>query len=270
MLHKRTIHTFYDLLSTHSSTTRIENLFECESIFQNEFYEQSLSGQRRSLADNYVSSLDLSKASDLRKFFNVLEMYYLESEENEFIKEDIRWVQLFKLLERDGYSFVNGKVQYDNSTYIPNGIEDLTSEYNIEHVENDWKRALSQAKTDPEDAITATRAMLESTLKWILDDIEEEYEDTDNLSQLYKKVATILNFSPDQHGEQTFKQILGSINGVITGLGALRNSYGDSHGKGKKNYKPSERHAKFAINLSGTLCIYLLETYIASKETLSV
>jgi hypothetical protein len=67
---------------------------------------------------------------------------------------------------------------------------------------------------------------------------------------------------PDQHGEEIFKQILGSINGVVIGLGTLRNAYGDAHGKGSKYYKPSERHAKFAINLSGTLCIYLLETYM--------
>lgn len=56
------------------------------------------------------------------------------------------------------------------------------SKYNIEHVENDWNRALSQAKTDTEDAITATRAMGESMLKWILDDIGEDYKETDNLS----------------------------------------------------------------------------------------
>lgn len=76
----------------------------------------------------------------------------------------------------------------------------------------------------------------------------------------------MLNLSPDQHGAESFKQILGSINGVVTGLGALRNAYGDSHGKGKMYYKPSERHAKFAINLSGTLCIYLIETYMINRK----
>lgn len=77
--------------------------------------------------------------------------------------------------------------------------------YNIEHVENDWNRALSQAKTDTEDAITATRAMGESMLKWILGDIGEDYKETDNLSQLYKKVAQLLNLSPDQHGAEILK-----------------------------------------------------------------
>ncbi|MGG1678441.1 abortive infection family protein [Neobacillus sp. NRS-1170] len=266
MLSKRTIYTFYDLLSGYTSLARIQKLFECENIFEAEAHVSSLSGQRRSLADSYVSSLNLDNPNDLRKLFNVVEMLYTEFEENEYFLKDTIWKQFIKLLERDGYSFVNGKVQYENTTYIPKEIEKFTEVYNIEHVETDWNRALNQAKTDPEDAITAARAMVESTLKWILDDIGETYKDTDNLSQLYKKVAQLLNLSPDQHGTEIFKQILGSINGVVTGLGALRNAYGDSHGKGKVYYRPSERHAKFSINLSGTLCIYLLETYLVNKE----
>ncbi len=268
MISKRTIHTFYDLLSGYGTLATIQKLFECEYIFEAEDHVSTLSGQRRSLADSYVSSLDLKIPSDLRKLFNVIEMFYLENEENEYFQNNTTRKQFFKLLERDGYAFVNGIVQYENTTYIPKELERFTGEYNIEHVENDWKRALSQAKTDPEDAITATRAMVESTLKWILDDIGEEYKEKDNLSQLYKRVAQLLKLYPDQHGAEIFKQILGSINGVVTGLGALRNSYGDSHGKGKVYYKPSERHAKFAINLSGTLCIYLLETYMISRSTL--
>jgi hypothetical protein len=270
LISKRTIHTFYDLLTGYGTLATIQKLFECEYIFEAENHVTTLSGQRRSLADSYVASLDLKNPSDLRKLFNVIEMFYLENEESEYFQNDTTRKHFFKLLKHDGYTFVNGKVQYENTTYIPQELESFTGEYNIEHVENDWKRALSQAKTDPEDAITATRAMVESTLKWILDDIGEEYKETDNLSQLYKKVAQLLNLSPDQHGAEIFKQILGSINGVVTGLGALRNAYGDSHGKGKVYYKPSERHAKFAINLSGTLCIYLLETYIVSRKDQSV
>lgn len=194
-------------------------------------------------------------------------MFHLQHENNEYLQNDTLWKQFLKLLERDGYKLENGNVKTMDNTYIPIELENYTDELNIEHIESDWKRALNQAKTDPEDAITATRAMVESTLKWILDAIGEKYKDSDSLNQLYKKVALNLNMYPDQHGEEIFKQILGSINGVITGLGALRNAYSDAHRKGKVYYRPSERHAKFAINLSGTLCIYLLETYIANKET---
>lgn len=261
MIKKNTLYAFYDLLSTYGTISSIQKMFECEDIYEAESYVSTLNGQRRSLADTYIASLDLNKNSDLRKLFNVIEIFYLEKDEDEGFKEDNNLRKFLLLLERDGYDFINGKVQCKGPEYIVSEIENITGEYDIEHVENDWNRALSQAKTDPEDAITATRAMVESTLKWILDDMETKYKETDNLGHLYKRVAQLLKLSPDQHGEEIFKQILGSINGVVTGLGSLRNAYGDSHGKGKMNYKPSERHAKFAINLSGTLCIYLIETY---------
>ncbi|TDQ37484.1 abortive infection family protein [Aureibacillus halotolerans] len=261
MVHKRTLHVFYDLLSGNSSLARIQKLFEGEGIFENEKYASNLGGQRRALADTYVASLNLNNSHDARKLLNVFEIFYLELEEDEDFLEGKDWRQFLKLLERDGYEFSDGKIQYTNSTFITSEIEGYTSEYSIEHVENDWKRALNQAKTDPEDAITASLSMIESTLKWILDEKGENYKKGDSLNQLYKQVFQLLNMAPDQHSEGIFKQILGSISGVVTGLGSLRNEFGDSHGKGRNNTKPSERHAKFAINLSGTMCIYLIETF---------
>jgi hypothetical protein len=261
LISKRTLYVFYDLLSGYGTLREIEKLFEGEEIFKSEEYVSSFSGQRRSLADEYIRSLDLNNGSDVKKLLQVFEMFYIEHENNEYFKNDLQWKQFQILLERDGYNFIGNSIS-QIASYIPIEIKEIASSYNIEHVEKEWERALKQAKIDPEDAITATRSMVESTLKWILEKSKVEYDHSDNLNHLYKKVSRSLNLYPDQHGEEIFKQILGSINGVVTGLGSLRNAYGDAHGKGIKYYKPSERHAKFAINLSGTLCIYLLETYM--------
>ncbi|GIO28273.1 abortive infection family protein [Ornithinibacillus bavariensis] len=266
MISKRTILVFYDVLTTFSTLNRIQQLFESEHIFESESHTSNLSGQRRTLANSYVSTLDLNNPGDIRKLLNIFELFYIENSDNNYFLVDSSWKQFLMLLERDGFIFKNGKIHELNETNIQLDVNVYTNNYEIPHVQKDWERALTQAKTDPEDSITATRSMLESTLKWILDDIGLEYEETESLNQLYKKVANKLKLSPDQHGEDIFKQILGSINGVIGGLGSLRNAYGDSHGKGKVYYKPSERHAKFAINLSGTMCIYLLETYFSYKE----
>ncbi|WP_416151146.1 TIR domain-containing protein [Salipaludibacillus sp. HK11] len=111
MISNRTKYTFYDLLSTYSTISKIKILFESEDIFQNELYQPYLTGDRRSLADCYVSSLDLTKSKESRKLFNVIELFKIESEENPISKTDIKWKQLIKLLERDGYSFVKGRVE---------------------------------------------------------------------------------------------------------------------------------------------------------------
>ncbi|QHE52785.1 abortive infection family protein [Pontibacillus sp. HMF3514] len=261
MVSERTLHVFYDLLTEYSTLNKIETLFESEGIYQQNEYTSKMSGSRRSLADTYVASLNLMNPNDLRKLFNVFEMFFIEVGIHHNVWGDKRLDQFFKLLERDGYLFSGDKIKYINSTFIPSEIEEYTNQYSIEHVETDWQRALNQSKSDPEDAITSTLSMIESTLKWILDEKGEEYKKGDSLSQLYKQVSHILNMAPDQHSEGIFKKILGSINGVVTGLGSLRNEFSDSHGKGIKNAKPSERHAKFAINLSGTMCIYLIESF---------
>jgi hypothetical protein len=86
------------------------------------------------------------------------------------------------------------------------------------------------------------------------------------LSELYKKTSQELNLSPSQHTEEIFKQILGGCSGIINGLGSLRNKLGDAHGKGRINIKPAPRHAELAVNLSGTMALFLLETFKAKKS----
>jgi len=74
-------------------------------------------------------------------------------------------------------------------------------------------------------------------------------------------VSKELNLAPSQHTEQTFKQILGGCSSIIEGLGSLRNKVGDAHGQGKINFKPSPRHAELAVNLAGTMSVFLFSSW---------
>ena len=69
-----------------------------------------------------------------------------------------------------------------------------------------------------------------------------------------------LNMAPEQHSEQIFKQILGGCSAIVNGLGSLRNKHGDAHGKSHISVKPSVRHAELAVNLSGSMALFLIET----------
>lgn len=133
------------------------------------------------------------------------------------------------------------------------------------HIHTQWQKAIERKDTDPEAAITSARTLIESVLKYILDEQKITYIDSIDLPDLYKEVAKSLNLAPEQHQEQIFKQILGCAHGVISGLGALRNKLGDAHGKSKSNIKPKERHSELAVNLAGAMCIFLLKTYKESK-----
>lgn len=141
-------------------------------------------------------------------------------------------------------------------------IDDGITSFDRDGINRSWKRMIERSRTDPEAAITAARTLLETTCKHILDDRGIEYDDARiELGDLYKKTADALNLSPGQHEEGIFKQILGGCSGVVNGLGTLRNKFGDSHGKGPKAIKPAPRHAQLAVNLAGSMALFLIQTH---------
>lgn len=136
-------------------------------------------------------------------------------------------------------------------------IAELSSDY----IHQIWQKALERRSTDPEGAITLARTLLESTCKYILDEYEVGYGHAPDINQLYRLVSKELNLAPSQHTEQTFKQILGGCSSIIEGLGSLRNKVGDAHGQGKINFKHSPRHAELAVNLAGTMSVFLFSSW---------
>lgn len=130
-----------------------------------------------------------------------------------------------------------------------------------EHISYEWKKALDRKIDDPDGAITMSRTILESTIKYILEDLEVEYSNKDDLSVLYKKVSKELDLYPQKYEDDIFKSILGSCANVVDKLGSLRNGISDAHGKGRVVYKPLPRHSELAVNLAGTMALFLLETH---------
>lgn len=130
-----------------------------------------------------------------------------------------------------------------------------------EHVQDAWRKALDRREIDPDGAITAARTLLETVCKHILDEKDVMYDDKMDLPKLYGKTAEQVNLAPSQHTEQVIKQILGGCNTVVEGIGSLRNSLGDAHGKGSKHLKVSSRHAELTVNLAGTTATFLIRTW---------
>jgi hypothetical protein len=137
----------------------------------------------------------------------------------------------------------------------------LLTEATWKGVLDTWSRTLERAQTDPEGAITLARSALESVCKHILEEENVEITAKGDLTKLYKQAADQLQLSPDNYGEEIFKQILGSCAGIASGLAGLRNAYGDSHGKGPRYVRPEPRHSRLAINAAMTLAEFLTETY---------
>lgn len=143
----------------------------------------------------------------------------------------------------------------------------VLQQFDSEHVTEAWRRALERKGSDPEGAITAARTLLEAVCKHILEDKAEPYSDKSDLKTLYNQTAKLLNLSPSQHAEDVFRQILGGCHSVVEGLGSLRNRLSDAHGRGRSGVKPLPRHAELAVNLAGSMAIFLVATWESVKPS---
>jgi Abortive infection C-terminus len=155
------------------------------------------------------------------------------------------------------FDFAEGRGGTPADSAVEKGLASLDAA----HIHELWTKALKRRADDPEGAITAARALLESVCKLILDEAEEGYDDDADLPKLYSRTAKCLNLAPSQHTEQVFKQILGACQTIIEGVGAVRNRLSDAHGKGKKPVRPSSRHAELVVNLAGATSVFLAATW---------
>ena len=146
-------------------------------------------------------------------------------------------------------------------------IGDTLRAFDREGVHEIWQKALERRQTDPEGAITVARTLLESVCKRILEEEGVKYQENATLPFLYNSVAEMLNLAPSQHSEKVFKAILGNAQQVVNSLGNIRNMIGDAHGRGGKPIRPAPRHAALAVNLSGSMATFLVDTWKSKKDS---
>lgn len=135
----------------------------------------------------------------------------------------------------------------------------LLSTIDSEHIRAAWAKALERRLEDPDGAVTSARSLLESVLKYILDQLDVSYEN-DKLPKLYRLVSDRLRIGPNDRSDTSLKSIAGSCQTIVSELGSVRNAIGDAHGKGLGEARAAARHAELAVNLSGSISLFLLET----------
>ena len=185
--------------------------------------------------------------------------------------------ELNAILSRDGFKLVpegaiSGYPKYRAREVTATGsappdrlISDALLSFDEGGVHEAWRKALERRTTDPEGAITAARTLMETVCKHILDASGATYGDNDDLPKLYGAASELLNLAPSQHSEPVFSQILGNCHSVVNNLAGLRNKLGDSHGQGKRHVKPLPRHAELAVNLAGSMAMFLVSTWDAKN-----
>lgn len=178
----------------------------------------------------------------------------------DFIKERFGTYRERRVFLREELAPLHNHLELNPGAPHADRVGDAMSSISPDYVRLIWTKALNRTPEDPDGAITSARELMEAILKHLADDVGVYYGDNPDLHDLYKSVAGELNLTPEQHEETLFKQILGSCSGVVSGIGRIRNVLGDAHGKGSATYRPSDRHARLAVNMAGTMCLFLIET----------
>lgn len=141
-------------------------------------------------------------------------------------------------------------------------ISDTISSFDAEGVKAAWDKALTRRETDPSGAITAARTLLESVCKHLLDDAGKtaSYGPHDDLPKLYRLTSEHLRLVPAQQTEEALRRVLSGAANVMEGLCTLRNKAGDAHAGGRSSVAVEARHAALAVNMAGSMALFLIET----------
>lgn len=145
-------------------------------------------------------------------------------------------------------------------------LKERAKALDLDSVHHDFERALTEADSDPADAITAACSTVESVCKCILDEIGKPYPTNKDIKGLVGEVARHLNLSPGRDDlpkewEQDIRTILSGLFNVISGIGSLRTHAGDAHGKGKNPVPADARIARLAIHAASTVSLFYIETW---------
>jgi hypothetical protein len=138
-------------------------------------------------------------------------------------------------------------------------VNSTLSAVDSDHVRLAWQKAIDRRRHDPDGAITMARTLVEAVCKHVLG--PGAYEGDWDPPRLYKETARRLRLDPDRHADDSLKQLLRGCGTAVDGLAAVRNKLGDAHGKGEADPVPARLHAELAVNLAGTMAMFLISIW---------
>ena len=142
----------------------------------------------------------------------------------------------------------------------------MAASIDFDTVSRDLDRALRAAGDDPEIAVTAACAVIESVCRSILVELDLPLPAKQDISSLYRSVREPLGLSPTKEGVSS--EIVDDVKAVLSGLvttvqniGSLRTHVGGAHGKERGFKRIDARIAKLAINAASAVALFLIETW---------
>lgn len=124
--------------------------------------------------------------------------------------------------------------------------------------------------SDPAAAISSSKNLIESLFRIILDRSGVAYGQREDIPQIYRHVADLLELKADSvpesaKGSESAQQILRTLVTTIQSLAELRNELGIGHGQSTRSVALT-RHARLALNATVTIAEFVLDTWQARVD----
>lgn len=197
---------------------------------------------------------------------------YMEEEPPEYVdqwyeKKQKKVDRLKTSLAKANLSYQRGgKIIGAHSTPVIS-LEQHVRKRNIESVNLEFDRAIANLETNPREAVSAACNILESVFKVYIEENGLEMPKKQDLKPTWSIVRDSLNFNPASVEDRDLKEILSSLAGVVSGVGALRTHASSAHGGGKKVYRLAPRHARLAVHSAHTIALFVLESWDSKDGT---
>jgi hypothetical protein len=170
--------------------------------------------------------------------------------------------RIMTALAKHGLSYhAGGRVFGGTSGPPTRSLNDILKAHDLPAVQVEFDRALKSVEADPAAALTAACSLVESLLKIYIEDEDLDLPSSETIKPLWSVVSKHLGLDPASVEDEDIKRILGGLSSVVDGVGCFRTHAGSAHGRGRRVYQPTGRHARLAIHAAHTLATFVLETW---------
>jgi len=235
--------------------------------------DSMISGQRRTLVEEYYASVDWTRPSSVRPVVAAYEAILIDisSRVADPLASGLgplkaEFDKLVQLLRRDGWIWDGGRLQRDGGGRGLGDLASLSEHFDTAVLQEHIARIQLAAETDPTLAIGSAKELVESVCKLVLRHHgEPEEKKREQIPQLVSRALDCLDLKaekiPDAAKAATSsKKVLGSLAGVVQGMAELRNHYGTGHGRARTGGLRT-RHADLMVGASVTIVRFMMATY---------
>jgi hypothetical protein len=128
---------------------------------------------------------------------------------------------------------------------------------------NDLLEARNELRDgDCDDAIGKAINCLESTMRCVHEELGVQLPSKRTVTGLWQSTKDLLKFNGiTTEAQDDVTALIGSMSGIVSHLGGMRNVLGDSHGKGLIPAEVSEALAELAINAAATVATVIIRRH---------